>query len=409
MNADMPVRKEISLMRRWAANFTLFAIALLFALLVIEAGLRIGGVSYPNFYIPDPFTGMTLKPDAEGFFSLEGGAYVVINGEGQRDIPHERSKPDGIFRVAILGDSYAEAMQVELEHTFWRVLSAKLGSCERLDGKIVEVINFGVSGFGTAQELQAYRYKVRDYNPDLVLLAFLTGNDVRNNVRELELDPLRPYFVLRDGKLELDDSFREEPAYRFRESILAGILYTVINDSRLMQLANRARQILKARGVAKDQQNVANKVIAREEAGLDSMVYHEPEHPLWRKAWRVTEGLLAMLAKEVADDGRHFMVTTLSNGIQVDPDPEKRHAYMRAHDLDTLFYPDNRVMAIGDRYGFPVLNLAPALQRLAESEGVVLHGFANTQPGEGHWNEKGHRAAGEFMANFICRKLQERR
>ena len=392
-------------MRRLTANLVLFAIVLCFTLLVIEAGLRIGGISYPNFYIPDPFTGMTLKPGAEGHFSLEGGAYVEINGDGQRDILHERIKPDGVFRVAILGDSYAEAMQVEIEQTFWRILSAKLGDCERLHDKIVEVINFGVSGFGTAQELQAYRYKARDYDPDLVLLAFLTGNDVRNSVRELELDPLRPYFVFRDGRLELDDSFRDESAYRFRESKLAGILYAVIDDFRLMQLANRARQILKARGVTSEQQHVANAAITGEETGLDAMVYHEPEHPLWREAWRVTEGLLAMLAKEVTDDGRHFMVVTLSNGIQVDPDQEKRHAYMRVHGLDTLFYPDNRVMAAGDRIGFPVLNLAPAMQRIAESEGIFLHGFANTLPGEGHWNENGHRAAGNLMADFICEQL----
>ena len=67
----------------------------------------------------------------------------------------------------------------------------------------VEVINFGVSGFGTIQEWQMLEHYVGDYAPDLVLLAFLPGNDVRNNSRQLESDHRRPFAELNDGKLQL--------------------------------------------------------------------------------------------------------------------------------------------------------------------------------------------------------------
>ena len=69
------------------------------------------------------------------------------------------------------------------------------------------MINFGVSGYGTAQELLTLRHYVWDYSPDIVLMAFLPGNDVRNNSKELEPEKLRPFFRLRDGELELDRSF----------------------------------------------------------------------------------------------------------------------------------------------------------------------------------------------------------
>lgn len=392
--------------RRWSANLALTLFVLLITFGLIELGLRLAGVSYPNFYAPDPHTGMTLRPSASGYYGLEGGAQIQINADGQRDQPHAKEKPAGTLRIAVLGDSYAEAMQVGLAQTFWSVMRERLQGCEALGGRTVEVINFGVSGYGTAQALQTYRHRVKDYDPDIVLLAFLTGNDIRNNLRELELDPLRPYFVLQDGELVLDDAFLDEPTYHMRQSGPARLLYAVINHSRVLQLANRVRQILKARSVASAQRELAGEAGSGIEAGLDARVYHVPDDPLWQQAWAVTEALLRTLAAEVAGDGRRLFVATLSNGIQVHPDAEQRAAFTRAQGLDTLFYPDQRLAAFAERHDFELLTLAPALQQVAQRDGRFLHGFDNTPPGQGHWNQHGHRAAGERLAAFVCTQLQ---
>ena len=53
----------------------------------------------------------------------------------------------------MLGDSYTEALQVSLEETFtWR-LEASLNK-ELAGRKKVEVLNMGVSGYGTTEEYQ---------------------------------------------------------------------------------------------------------------------------------------------------------------------------------------------------------------------------------------------------------------
>lgn len=393
--------------RRWSANLalTLFVLLLMFGL--AELVLRLAGVSYPNFYAPDPHTGMALRPNASGYFGLEGGSHVDINADGLRDVAHTKEKPTGTLRIAVLGDSYAEAMQVDQVQACWSVMNERLRDCAALGQRRVEVINFGVSGYGTAQALQAYRHKAKDYDPDIVLLAFLTGNDIRNNLRELELDPLRPYFVLRNGQLVLDDAFLDDPAYRMRQSGAAQLLYAVINHSRVLQLVNRVRQILKARSVASAQGELAGTAAQGGEAGLDAQVYHAPVDPLWQQAWAVTGALLRALADEVAGDGRRLVVATLSNGIQVHPDPAQRAAFMQSRGLATLFYPDDRIAGMGREHGFDVLTLAPELQRLADREGAFLHGFDNTPPGQGHWNAHGHRAAGERLASFICARLKD--
>ncbi|MBI4206766.1 MAG: SGNH/GDSL hydrolase family protein [Betaproteobacteria bacterium] len=132
---------------------------------------------------------------------------MKINSRGWRDREHAVNKPEREYRIAVLGDSFAEALQVDLKDTFWSLLPERLARCGLESGKRIEAINLGVSGYGTAQQLLTLRRRVWEYAPDLVLVAFFPGNDVRNNSRALEPDRLRPFFVIKDGQLALDDSF----------------------------------------------------------------------------------------------------------------------------------------------------------------------------------------------------------
>ena len=122
------------------------------AVLLFEIVLRIVGFSAPFWYRPDSHVGGVLRPGVEGWFKSEGRAYVRISSAGLRDREHSVEKPEGVFRLAVLGDSFAEAMQVDAKDAFWSVLEDKLTQCAYQPGKRIEVINFGVSGFGTAQE-----------------------------------------------------------------------------------------------------------------------------------------------------------------------------------------------------------------------------------------------------------------
>jgi hypothetical protein len=38
----------------------------------------------------------------------------------------------------------------------------------------------------------------------------------------------------------------------------------------------------------------------------------------------------------------------------------------------------------------------------AAANGEHLHGFANTQLGGGHWNERGHALAAELITERLC-------
>src|SRR6266545_1570353 len=128
-------------------NLLLLGVSFALALLLAEVGLRAAGISYPQVYVMDPVRGSALRPGAEGWYRSEGHAYFKINSDGLRDREHSLAKRANAIRIAVLGDSVVEAMQVEEDRNVSRVLDRKLSECEALGGKQVEVINFGSTGW----------------------------------------------------------------------------------------------------------------------------------------------------------------------------------------------------------------------------------------------------------------------
>lgn len=410
-----------------------------------EAALRVAGWSKPHFYRPDAQRGWALAPGARGLYSDEGRGWVEVNRFGFRGPAPQVEKPPGTHRIVLLGDSQAEALQVDFADTFGEVLERRLAECPALAAgaapgsdavERVEVLNFGVSGYGTAQALLTLRHAAAAFEPDLVLLAVYTGNDVRNNLEEIERDPGRPYFRLADdGELVLDDSFRDSPGFRRRDSSAGRVAYAALDRSRLAQAAKAfwsarrdRRAAAEAEARATEQSNDAEQSDDAErsddaeplaELGLDNAVYRPPGEDAgdpWRRAWEVTEALILALDREAAARGAELAVVTLSNGIQVHPDAATRQRFAGRLGVDDLTYPDRRLTAFARGHGIPALPLVFPLRRLAEEQGLPLHGFEPAPDAavaeaagpdvarwnRGHWNRQGHRAAGSLIARWLC-------
>lgn len=397
------------------ARLLLLIGGILVALLIAEVALRVSGFTYFNPYIADRDVGYSLRPGAEGWWQKEGLTYVKINSHGFRDREHTIAKPPDTLRIAVLGDSYGEAFQVPLENAFWSVMERKLQECPQAARSKVEVLNFGVSGFSTARELILLQKRVWQYSPDVIVLLVTTGNDVRDNSRTLNAYanlPL-PYFVSQDGRLILDDSLlaarNRTLTFRLQQSFIGKSFNWFQNHLRLLGLIYTAREAYQASRQASSQESdhqkqQAENVRSAGELGLDSEVYREPVNPDWNDAWRVTEALIVQMRDEVRAKGAKFLVVTGSMGIQVSPDPDTRQESMNRLGIRSLFYPDQRIKALGEREGFKVLNLAPALAEYASRNKVFLHGAGDAK-GRGHWNEIGHRLAGELVAQELCKAV----
>src|SRR5262245_6639836 len=108
------------------------------------------------------------------------GADCATNSFGFRSPPVEVAKPADAYRVVVLGDSVAFGHGVAIDDAFPHQLELLLQA--ELQGRKVEVINTGVSGYNLAMEVATLVDKGLQFKPDLVVYHYV-GND-------LDLPPL---------------------------------------------------------------------------------------------------------------------------------------------------------------------------------------------------------------------------
>jgi hypothetical protein len=405
-------RPRSETLKRLYRKLPLMFLILLLAVSGLEVGLRLAHISFPDFGVPDPDLGWALRPGTEGIVHSENpaGVDVRINSDGMRDAEHAVAKPPHTLRIAVLGNSYSEAFPVPQDQTYWAVMQRALARCSVPGTQNVEVLNFGVGGYGTAQDLIVLRKKAWKYQPDLVLLAFLGSNDVWYNIRELNQQP-SPYFVYQQNQLVLDDSFRKQlPGGRLKKLQIAlqdhsRILQAVAEIRRWyrqwvftmmqgLQMAGRGQAAAKADNV--------------EEIRPTDTVFVPPRDKVWQDAWQVTEGIITLMHQEVQAHGAQLWIAMLTKGIQVHPYPQTRREFAARLGVDDLLYADRRVQALAEREGIPNIVLAVPLAEYAEQHQVFLHGFPGAM-GQGHWNQEGNREAGELIAAKICGSLRSAR
>ncbi len=131
--------------------------------------IGLSGMLQPSEY---PEILFELKPNLDTYFKLTS---FKTNSHGLRDKEYEVSKPDNSFRVAIIGDSMTLPEGVEIGDAFHSLLEERLNTEER--GINYEFINFAVGGYFLNQYWAVIKYKVQEYDPDLVIVAFCPYND----------------------------------------------------------------------------------------------------------------------------------------------------------------------------------------------------------------------------------------
>lgn len=181
--------------RRWRRRLLGVLLGLVLAAVLVEMIVRFGiGVQpkFPRHVVGAPWGLRYNRPGTTyRHHSADGTWEFRINAQGMRadrDFPKE--KPAGVRRIVSLGDSYAVGYEVDVRECYSSVLERAL----RETGIAVEVLNAGVSGFSTAEELLYLERELLGYDPDVVLVGFYF-NDLEDTVRS-------GLFRLEDGVLK---------------------------------------------------------------------------------------------------------------------------------------------------------------------------------------------------------------
>ena len=210
------------------------------------------------------------------------------------------AKPPGTFRILVLGDSFVEAMHVPLEATFARVLERELNAAAR-----------HAAHRGDERRCERLRHRRRSccyfeqegkrYQPDLVVLAFYPGNDVKNNSPTLE-DTLKPVYAA-DGSLQkvMSDQHRKAGARLARPGgALRGL--PLLPPGAVAA----ASAIGAASGAVSDLLTPRRRDAAPQPGGIpvDYGIYAPEPTPEWQEAWRHTEDATRSIAAAVRRERR---------------------------------------------------------------------------------------------------------
>lgn len=158
-----------------------------------------------KYIVPDDMTGWRINPS-----SRHTNGLYRSNVNGMRaDTDFALDKPAGVTRIALFGDSFVHGDDVANSETW----AARLQTLFDERNSAVQVLNFGVGGYGSDQAYLLWKYVGRTYSPDVVVIGFQAENCRRNpNVvrvflsRQSSIPFSKPRFLLGQGTLQLVNS-----------------------------------------------------------------------------------------------------------------------------------------------------------------------------------------------------------
>ena len=107
-----------------------------------------------------------------GYFDEHNTVVGTINAKGFRgpDVPFK--KPNGVVRLAFLGDSFTLGIGVRDDDT----LPAWVERTLRIENGKIQALNFGVSGTSTHRQVELLRQYVTEFDPDIVVLVIFLND-----------------------------------------------------------------------------------------------------------------------------------------------------------------------------------------------------------------------------------------
>ena len=182
-------------MKSLLSNLAWVAFTLLLSTLVLEGVCRLLYSRKLDYQIEMSRYAATLKrSSAHGSIGHEHrpsrrarlmGVDVAINSHGFRDAEYPLEKPDGEYRIMLLGDSLTLGWGAAVEDLFAAGLQERFSRDFAACGSplSVRVINTGVGNYNTEQEVSFFELRGRAFDPDLVLLNYFI-NDAEPTPRQ---------------------------------------------------------------------------------------------------------------------------------------------------------------------------------------------------------------------------------
>ncbi len=331
----------------------------------------------------DPLIGRRFRPNLnEYIYNHEADAPVLLrtNRIGFRGTDVSAEKAPTVRRIAVLGDSYTASMALPDDQTFCGKLEQLLndGSNRTLQA---EVLNFGISGSGTGQELALYRNLVKDLDPDIVVVAFGNATDLRDNSRELSTNPIIQFDVDTTGQLiQVPQSAERIKLSNMLNRISHFYAWQKLKSKTLKNLIQKQSDLARGR----------------------NLIYAPDEPKAYTRAWKITAAILRTFHDECQENGSRLMVVAIPSAYQVYPDyfAELEAQSVQSVDLDPM-HPDLRLSQICEKFNIPFLSLTSRFREKTPSGSYLVESEHLFIGGKSHLNVQGSQVAANEIYSWI--------
>lgn len=396
-------------MKRLVQNCLLVIVGITAGFLLTEAVIRTTFPSYSRitkiYQRIESERGKFSRYDRElGWAGLENAAgdfewadtrhQVLQNRFGYRGPEHSFNRTDK-KRILVLGDSFVWGFGVEEKDLF----TSKI---EKEFPEPVEIINTGVSGYGTDQEYLLWRQKGHLWSPDKVVLMITVFTDFWDNLSPARYNYPKPYFQMSEqGDLELLNVPVPQKAGPWKEptrklpikqkwagrllshSALANVLVTaVVNNS-------ASRSYFESFGI-----------VPRRLPGYDweYLLYMTNMDASTIAKWSIMFQLIHKLDSDVTASGGDLSVVIIPSIVQVYPELWQefiQYSSLPAHMILDPQAPNRQIINWCRKNNIHVIDLLPGLKKEARSNPYLYY------PLNRHWTRAGHSVVARILSSAL--------
>lgn len=403
------------LFKKWGGVVSLIVFGILISLLLLEGIVRVWNPPFFNSHL------RTYHPELGWTSKVNTVLYRVVNQDrvvryetnelGFRDVNHstERARNTAkngqikIRRLVVLGDSFSESAQVNLDQTFWRLLGKKLNANSH---DYWEVHNFGVGDYGTLQQLMTLETFALTYKPDIVLLQVFPQNDIYNNSLSganiaSNQDAYRPYLNPEDNfnsityVAPLTNRLRQN-SYLFRalSPVLAKVFGPVGNEKAFATMTDRMEYVRKrAHEYGFEPQG---RVKPFDYFLVNAFATHDEQISAIREGWLATEAAMTKIITIAKANRAKPMVVVIPHISMIEPD-SKRFKGALPYQFDR-YYAEKRISTHVQKQGVPFIGL---LAPFEENSSVVKPYI------DGHLNIATHQLVSNILFDNIRQNFPE--
>ncbi len=357
-----------------------------------------------SYFKPSDLYPFELMPNFQGKIynyenpGEENKVYMGINSLGFRDDEFTKEKPENIYRIMILGDSFTFGKGVNNNETYPYHLEKLLN--QRLNANNYQVINAGFAFGSSPDSYYAFmRQESPEYKSDMVLVGYFVRNDFidlfENKWTEVE-DGLPLKVQSRSRMVDAQGFFRlKSLSFKYKIPILRNShLFQLIADRFNLDILYQRlyKTILKKLDVPVFENFRKNPVFDH------PSIYKNQFNDQLLEKFNLSMKLLGAMKTLCQKRGIKFKVIVIPTGVQTNPKTWK-HVFKDQlpypEDLDQV-YPQKRIINYLQNNKIEYLNLLPSFRKLGNKAYFGI--------GDGHWNPIGNAYAAQTITDYLIEK-----